>query len=259
MSGLWVILLRELAEMRRSPLLILSMASLPATMVGVPLILVWYLVGTAREYAVVFIQELYGISAAGPTEAIVEATARNWLPIFLIMPVFLPILIAAQSIGGERERRTLEPLLATPVSTLEIILAKSIAAVFPALIITWIAAIVFMGGLDWLAIHHGSSVLLPNTHWLVGLFVLSPLLALFGNTLAVVVSSRVQDPRAAQNLAAMSVVPLVGLVVAQIMGRVGLDLGFYLGFALALAAADTVLVALAVSLFDRERLLTRWR
>jgi ABC-type Na+ efflux pump permease subunit len=179
--------------------------------------------------------------------------ARNWLPLFLVLPIFLPILLAAQSIGGEGERHTLEPLLATPIRALDIVLGKSIAALLPALLLTWVSAAAFCAGMDLVA----GRLVLPDRAWLFGTLLLSPLLALFGNALAVVVSSRVVDPRAAQNLAAMTVVPLLGLLVVQLAGRIALGPGFYAGLALGAALADVVLIALAVRLFDRERLLTR--
>jgi hypothetical protein len=141
------------------------------------------------------------------------------------------------------------------VSTLSIILGKSIAALVPALAITWVAAALFCAGID-LVIGH---FLLPDAAWLFGTLVLSPLLALFGNAMAVVVSSRVLDPRAAQNLAATTVVPLLGLLVVQLAGRIALGQRFYAALALGVAAADVALVFAAVPLFDRERLLTRWR
>jgi ABC-type Na+ efflux pump permease subunit len=172
-----------------------------------------------------------------------------------VLPIFLPILLAAQSIGGERERRTLEPLLATRVSTLSIILGKSIAALVPALVITWIAAALFCAGIDAVV----GRFLLPDGAWLFGTLVLSPLLALFGNAMAVVVSSRVLDPRAAQNLSATTVLPLLGLLVVQLAGRIALGPRFYLALALGVALADVALVFAAVRLFDRERLLTQWR
>jgi hypothetical protein len=100
---------------------------------------------------------------------------------------------------------------------------------------------------------------MPDGSWLFGCLLLSPLLALFGNALAVMVSSRVLDPRAAQNLAAMTVLPLLGLVVGQIAGQLSLGTRFYLWFALLTAASDVLLVLLAVKWFDREALLTHWR
>ena len=246
---------KELLELRRSPVLVLSMISLPATVVAVPVLLLLWLLHNAPDQALAFVQELYGVPGAGSAAGVAEAVARNWLPMFLVLPVFLPILLAAQSIGGERERRTLEPLLATPVSTASIILGKSIAALLPALVITWIAAACFCGGIDLVV----GRWVLPDAPWLFGTLLLSPLLALFGNGAAVFVSARVLDPRAAQNLAATTVLPLLGLLVMQLAGRIALGPRFYLGLAACVALADVLLIALAVRAFDRERLLTHWR
>jgi ABC-type Na+ efflux pump permease subunit len=251
-----VILRKELLELRRSPVLLLSMASLPATVVVVPVALLAWLVHAAPEQALVFVQDVYGVrDAGGVTAGVAAALARNWLPMFLVLPIFLPILLAAQSIGGERERRTLEPLLATPVSTFGIVVGKSLGAMAPALAITWIAAALFCLGVDAVA----GAMLLPDSAWTFGTLVLCPLLALFGNTAAVVVSSRVLDPRAAQNLAATTVLPLLALLVVQLAGRIALGPRFYFALAAGVAAADVALVAVAVRLFDRERLLTNWR
>ena len=250
-----VILRKELLELRRSPVLLLSMVSLPLTVVIVPVGLLAWLVHAAPEQALAFVTDIYGVHEGGLKAGVASVLARNWLPMFLVLPIFLPILLAAQSIGGERERRTLEPLLATQASTLSIILGKSIAALVPALGITWIAAALFCAGIDLVI----GSFLLPDPAWLFGTLVLSPLLALFGNATAVVVSSRILDPRAAQNLAATTVLPLLGLLVVQLAGRIALGPRFYLVLALGVAAADVALVFAAVRLFDRERLLTQWR
>ena len=262
-NGALVIIQKELLELRRSPVLLLSMISLPITIVLMPLGLYAWLMRAAPEQAVDFLRDLYGISAEGGKAAALAALlAKNWLPMFLVLPIFLPILIAAQSVGGERERRTLEPLLATPVTTLEIILGKSVAAVVPSVLITWFAAALFCGGIDWLALPHLPPLArapLPDANWLFANAVLSPLLALFGNAIAVVLGSVVADPRAAQNLAGMTVVPLLGALVGQLAGRISLGFRFYFALTLSALVADIVLIALAARLFDREKLLTRWR
>jgi len=251
-----VVFRKELLEVRRSPVLLLSMASLPATVVAVPLALLAWLLHAAPEQALVFVEDVYRIRLPeGAFAGVAAAMARNWLPMFLVLPIFLPIVLTAQSVGGERERRTLEPLLATPVSTLAIVAGKSLAATVPAVLITWVAAVVFCLGLDAIA----GVWLLPDAAWTFGALVLAPLLALFGNATAVAVSSRVLDPRAAQNLSATTVLPLLALLVFQLAGRLALGTGFYIAMAAGVALADCVLLALAVRVFDRERLLTRWR
>jgi ABC-2 type transport system permease protein len=251
-----VVLRKELLELRRSPVLLLSMASLPLVVVAVPVLLLAWLLHIAPEQTLASLQDVYGVRApGGPALALGALLGSKWLPMFLVLPIFLPILVAAQSIGGERERRTLEPLLATRVSPLSIILGKSIAAVVPALALTWIAAVLFCAGIDAVV----GRPLLPDADWVFGILVLSPLLALFGNATAVVVSARVLDPRAAQNLAATTVLPLVALLVFELAGRISLGPRFYVALAGGIALADVALIALAIRLFDRERLLTRWR
>src|SRR5258708_4408038 len=235
MTGL--VLRKELLELRRSPVLLLSMASLPLTVVVVPVALLAWLVHAAPEQALLFAQDIYGLHEKDPALGVAQILARNWLPMFLVLPIFLPILIAAQSMGGERERRTLEPLLATPVSTLSIILGKSVAALVPALAITWLAAALFSLGNDLVI----GRALLPDSAWLFGTLLLSPLLALFGNAMAVGVSSRIPDPRAAQNLAATTLLPLRGLLVGQLARRIALGPRFYLRLALGGAMADGAL------------------
>ena len=257
-NALWIVR-KELLELRRSPVLLLSMTSLPATVVVVPVLLLAWLVRAAPSQALYWLQDLYGVPGGSPVAALVAVMAKNWLPMFLVLPIFLPILLSAQSIGGERERRTLEPLLATPVSTLEIIVGKSVAALVPAIGITWVAAALFCAGVDAAAWPYLHALPLPDAAWVFAALVLSPLLSLFGNALAVVVSARIVDPRAAQNVAASTVVPLLGLLVVQLAGRISLGPGFYLAFAGGALVADVALIALAVRLFDREALLTRWR
>jgi ABC-type Na+ efflux pump permease subunit len=262
MKGAALLLAKELRELRRSPLLLLSMVSLPATMVAVPLLVVAYLDRAAPPEALHWLREVYRIDLDAPgglVGVLIAAVAKNWLPLFLVTPIFLPIVIAAQSVGGERERRTLEPLLATPISTAEIILGKSLAAVVPSLLVTWAAAAVLCAGLDAIAAGRMGPAPMPDASWVFGCLVLAPLLALFGNALAVVVSSRVLDPRAAQNLAATTVLPLLAIVVGQLAGRISLGPRFYVGMAAGAAAADVLLIFLAVKWFDREALLTKWR
>jgi ABC-2 type transport system permease protein len=183
---------------------------------------------------------------------------RECAGLFLVMPLFIPVLISAQSVAGEKERRTIEPLLASPLTAGEIVLAKSLAAVLPAMVITLIAFVLFAVGVDveaWPAAHRP---LVPDASWLFALLVLAPLLSFFGNTITVLVSSRVSDSRLAQQLAALIVIPLLGLTAVQFTGFVFLGPAFYILLGLSIALADVALFAVAVRMFDRQRILSRW-
>jgi len=189
---------------------------------------------------------------------LVEIFARSWLTLFLIMPVFLPIMLAAQSVAGERERRTLEPLLAAPVSAREIVIGKSIAAAVPGLFITWITFLLYVPLFDAAAWRFVGGPRLPDALWTFAMLVLAPLCALFGNGLAVLTSSLVADSRVAQNVAAMVTLPMIGLAVAQLVAVLDVSLWSLGGAAVAMAAADVMLFRLGVQAFDREKVLTRF-
>ena len=90
-------------------------------------------------------------------------------------------------------------------------------------------------------------------------FVLCPLVMLLALQLAVCASARANDARGAQQIAALVVLPLTGVLVAQLFGAMLLTVPMLFVSALVLAALNAILLRVAVVLFDRETILTRWR
>jgi ABC-2 type transport system permease protein len=95
--------------------------------------------------------------------------------------------------------------------------------------------------------------------WLTAIFIVGPLLAIAAVSMAVLVSSRVSDPRVAEQLSALVILPLLALFLGQISGLLILDARLALWMALALVVIDAGLIALATRLFERENILTRWK
>jgi ABC-2 type transport system permease protein len=256
------LLAKDLREIRRSRGLLVSMAALPMTMVPLPIFLVWtfehFPLGEAQNLLTTAYRDGLRSPFPDPRMALVAVMVHHCISLFLVMPLFIPVLIAAQSVAGEKERRTIEPLLASPLSGAEIVLGKSLAAVVPALGITWVAFALFALGVNVTARPLFHRPLLPDGPWLFAVLVLAPLLCFLGNTVTVLVSSRVSDSRLAQQISALLVVPFMALVVLQFTGLLFLGSWFYLWFGLGAAALDAVLFAVAVRLFDRQRILSRW-
>jgi ABC-2 type transport system permease protein len=100
-------------------------------------------------------------------------------------------------------------------------------------------------------------LLLPQSLAIV--FLLGPLAALAALQLAVCVSSRANDARSAQQLGALIILPMGGLLVAQLMGSLLLTMPTIAAIAGGLVVLNAGLVWLGVTLFDRESILTRWR
>ncbi|HMT21156.1 MAG TPA: ABC transporter permease, partial [Promineifilum sp.] len=98
-----------------------------------------------------------------------------------------------------------------------------------------------------------------SAHWLLAIFVVSPLLAVLATCVAVIVSSRASDPRVAEQLSAVVILPLILLVVGQSLGLILIDRRLMLLLGLIVLILDAALLFLAVRLFQRETILTRWK
>ncbi len=254
------VLWKDFLDLRKNRGLLASMAVLPALMVLVPIGVVWsYL--REPEQSSLHVMAVYFDPTVPQAEAarfLVDKTLTDWFGLFLVMPVFVPILIASQSVAGEKERRTLEPLLATPLTAVELVAGKSIAALLPAVVLSWIAFAVLCLGVDAISLHYLGVALLPNAMWLFGVGVLAPLFAFFGNGIAVLISARVSDARMAQQLSALFVLPMVGLVGGQVAGLLKAGFGYYALQGAVVLLLDVGLLWASVRFFDRERLLGRW-
>src|SRR5262249_60522058 len=102
------------------------------------------------------------------------------------------------------------------------------------------------------------AMVLPTPMWLFGVFLIAPMFAFFGNGIAVLISARVGDSRLAQQLAGITVLPLVGLAAGQFGGFLKAGLTYYLIITAFVAGLDLRLLIAATRLFDPERLMTRW-
>jgi ABC-type Na+ efflux pump permease subunit len=248
-------------DLRKNPGLLWSMLALPAVLVLVPAFMVWAWVRSPDDTTLRAMALYYdptfpqGASAA---RFLVGKVLDDWFGLYLLMPLFTPILIASQSVAGEKERRTLEPLLASPVTSAELVAGKSMAAVIPAVVISWGAFVVFCGVVDTVAwpLVHGP--ILPNTLWFFGVGVVAPLYAFLGNGIAVLVSARVGEARLAQQLSALVVLPLMGLVAGQLAGWLRAGPAYYGIQGAVVLLLDVALVVASIRLFDRERLVSRW-
>lgn len=184
---------------------------------------------------------------------------KQFSVLYLLLPLIVPSVIAAYSIVGEKTSRTLEPLLATPVRVWELLLGKSLSALIPALLVTWICGIVFIVGCALLAVSGRvfASIITPG--WLLVLVLWTPLLALIAIAVMVAVSSRVNDPRTAQQVSAWVVVPFMTLFLGQISGLIVLGTTFALSVFVVLILLAILTIWAAGKLFQREVILTNWK
>lgn len=199
------------------------------------------------------------LQSLGGADAIRAALLSPFLVLFQIIPLVVPITIASYAIVGEKQSRSLEALLATPIRTWELLLGKSLAAAIPGILAAWYSYLIFV--LVARAAVNDTvflNVILSPT-WLLSMLVLAPLFTLLAVSLGLLISSKVKDQQSAQQLGSLVILPLVGALVGQITGAVEVNVGLVLTTALGMLLIDAFLLFFTVQLFGRENILTKWR
>ncbi len=258
MRRTWIVLKREWRELRENRFLLVSTAALPLFLcMGA----VFAALTTARaEITASDVQPLLGQAPAHllPRQVMLFVLMKQLLGVFLAVPAIIPALISAYSVVGEKQLRTLEPVLATPIRVGELLTGKCLAAFLPALLATWTTFGVTCALLRTYLPPEGRAVAPPNAEWLIAVLLVAPLLAFGSNTLTVLVSARVRDPRAAHQFSSLLVLPILGAVLVQLARGILLGWRFWLGTAVVMLWVDAILLRLAARWFHREGILAKF-
>lgn len=261
MHKITTIIDKEWAEVFRNKLVLFSVIFLPLILLILPVATVWGMSAFPAEMSEEMPPEILGTSCVGMTESecVIFYMLSIFTLLFMILPVMIPITIAAYSIVGEKTTRSLEPILATPITSTELLLGKALAAVIPAVVVSWIAYILYAISTIFILPEMDVVSFFLDPTWLVAIFVVGPLLTVFAVCAAIMVSSRVTDPRSAEQLAGLVILPIILLLVGQSMGLILIsrEIVFLLG--LIIAVLDVILVYLVVKTFHRETILTQWK
>lgn len=182
------------------------------------------------------------------------------------MPLFLVTTITADSFAGERERHTLETLLATRLPDRAILIGKVAAGV----LWVWVAtlACVPVGMVTVNVLHSTNGILWYEPATVLGIVLVTLLAAIFGASLGALVSLRATTVRQAQQtltiiVLAILVLPIIALrvmpdemvasVIRLFMSGTQASVAFALGAVF--LGVDAILLFLAMSRFQRRKLL----
>jgi len=267
MTRVQALVAKELADLRKNPAVFA-----PAVLTGFISILLPFFVAIVIPYlageqladssdfkaALDMYKDQPSMRALDPEGAVQAWIFQQFLVLLVLTPVAGSMSLAAYSVIGEKQARTLEPLLATPITTFELLAAKVLGSLLPALVLTLACFAAYVAGVALLA-REGVFIILLTPRSLAVVFVLGPLAALAALQLAVCVSSRVNDARSAQQIGALIILPISGLLIAQLTGSVLLTIPVILFIALVLAGINIGLMLIGIALFDRESILTRWK
>jgi ABC-2 type transport system permease protein len=166
--------------------------------------------GQIRDY----LDDFPGVAPKVAAQAFI---VTNFMAYFLIIPAMVPMAIATQSVIGEKVSRSLEPQLATPLEVSELLAGKTLAAALPAVTATWVVYWLY-GVVNSRIADERLARFVFSDVWLVAMAALVPLICLFSVLMGIVVSSRVNDPRTAQQIGGFVVIPIIAIAVAQFFG-----------------------------------------
>jgi ABC-2 type transport system permease protein len=178
-------------------------------------------------------------------------------PLYLLVPLVVATVIAADSFAGERERGTLEALLHTPTRDRELMLAKFLAAWLPAISVAWAGFLVYSVLANVLAWPSVGRVFFPTPTWLLLAFWVAPAVSALGLGVMVIVSGRVRTLQAAHQIGSLIVLPVVLLLVAQLGGVLLFEPGLVAMMGLLVWLLAAVALWLGAGSLRRERLAER--
>lgn len=192
-------------------------------------------------------------------EIVAERTIPFMLMIVGFFPISISLVIALETFVGEKERRSLEPLLSTPLTNTELYIGKTLAAMIPPLIASYGGMLVYLSGLVF-----GDLSWRPPAFLIVQIILITTVQALVMVTGAVVVSSQTTSTRAANLLASFIIIPMALLIQGEsVIMFLAPDAespnGISSLWAIIVGMSVVVILLLRVgnSIFNREELLGR--
>ena len=179
-------------------------------------------------------------------------------PFFLIIPLMASSVISSDSFAGEKERKTIEALLATPISDGELFLGKMLVSFIPSMIITMVSFGVYTAVFDIMAYGIFNGMLLLSTiDWVLLIFGLAATVALASIGLTVMISAKVKGFREAQQISVVLLIPVLALIFGQVTGAIILGPIVILALVGLFLVIDLIVFRVGVKLFRREKILSK--
>jgi ABC-type Na+ efflux pump permease subunit len=193
-----------------------------------------------------------------PAEAQIYYLLFQYLlaPLFVIVPLMVAAVLAADTFAGEKERKTLEALLHLPVRESELFVAKLLTTLLPAIAISWgsfVAYAIVANTISWPVV---GQLIVPNGSWLLLIFWVGPGVIAFGLGLIVRISARARSSQEANQLGGAIILPLIFMVMGQATTLLLLPAAAMFGFGVVVWVASIALFRSAARRFTRDRLAT---
>jgi ABC-type Na+ efflux pump permease subunit len=255
---------KDFAAVRRSKAIVLPMLIVPFLLLVVLPLVIGY---AARSQSNLDVSQFLSKLPGDLGKPILDLPVRQQLivlvngyllaPLFLIVPLMVSAVLAADAFAGEKERKTLETLLHLPLAERDLFIAKLLTAFVPAVALSWIGFVCFAlvtNTVAWPVMHR---VFVPTRLWIVMIFWVAPAVAALGLGVMVRVSARARTSQEANQLGGAVILPLVFLAVGQATGLLLVDLRIAVAIGALVWVVALALCARGAQRFTRDQLSAR--
>lgn len=265
--AIWAIIEKDLKIVFQSKSVTIPLVTVPLLVAVVLPSMLGFAIHSTSLLGQIDVQQLLAVLPATLAEQMAGLTPPQvvfyyllvylFAPLYLILPIMVSNVIAADSFAGERERKTLEALLYTPTTDAELLTAKVLAAWLPGLLVGLLSFILYAGVANTVAWPVMQRIFLPNAMWLLLVFWVAPAAAGLGLGTSVLVSARTNSLQSAYQIGSLIVLPVTGLIIAQLSGALYLNLIFVFLMGLGLWFIDAGLFWFGRRTFQRSVLIAR--
>ncbi|WMT49384.1 MAG: ABC transporter permease subunit [Thermoplasmatales archaeon] len=239
----WLVTKKDLLIMRKRKSILALMFVLPLLLsIGLPSLI---------DYLI--------IRKSPPVSEITELLG-SFAYFFILISAFIPLYVSSYSIVGEKSEKSIEPLLAAPISDNEILLGKYIAVLLPALSAIYVAGLIFMTLTDLLTHNFIHYYYYPNWTFGAVMIVGVPLGSLYGVALGILVSSKTNNVQSSYQMGGITLIPFIILYVLGEVNIISLDdVNNILLICLGIFIAVIIVYIFNSKTFNRERIILNWK
>ena len=179
----------------------------------------------------------------------------TFVPFFMIIPLMISSIVAANSVVGEKERGTLETLLYTPISNRELVVGKLLGSFLPAIVVSFAAFALYLIIGNAVSLGMIGTCMIRSPIWIPAVLLLSPATSLLGLSLTLLVSLKAKTYMEAQQTSGVIVLPFILLVVVQMTGLLVFNPLYVIIFSGVLFAVSYLVYGKVGPKFTRESIL----
>jgi ABC-2 type transport system permease protein len=260
-SAIRAVMAKDMVAVRRSKAVVIPMLLVPVLLLIVLPMVVGMAAAAPTEVRVAEVLDRMPGDLARPITELPEreqlvVLVNGYLlaPLFLIVPLMVSAVLAADAFAGEKERKTLETLLHLPISDRDLFLAKLLGAFVPALVVSWVGFLCFCVVSNAVAWPVLGRIFVPTRLWMVMILWVAPAVATLSLAVMVRVSARARSSQEANQLGGAVILPLIFIAVGQSTGLLLVSMPVAIAIGAVVWVIALVLVRGGFRRFTRDQL-----